>query len=333
MSRISIIGAGAWGTALSIVLAGRGHAVRLWVYETDLYQRLLQTRDNDVFLPGFHLPPNVVPANALAEALDDAEIVLTVTPSHVCRAVCRQMLDHLRPEMLFVSATKGLEADTLLRMSQVIREVVGRRFTPRLAALSGPTFAREIARGAPAAVVIASPDADLARHLQAEFSGPTLRLYASSDMTGVELGGSLKNIIAIGAGVCDGLALGSNALAALITRGLAEIARLAATCGARGETLAGLAGLGDLVLTCTGTLSRNRTLGVELAKGRSLAEIQAATPTVAEGVKTTQAAIRLAAQTGVEMPITEQMDAMLHHGRSPREAIRTLMERSLKPEF
>lgn len=333
MSRISIIGAGAWGTALSIVLAGRGHAVRLWVYENDLYQRLLRTRENDVFLPGFHLPDNVVPSNALGDALDSAEIVLTVTPSHVCRTVYRQMLDHLRPDMLFVSATKGLEADTLMRMSEVICNVAGERFTPRLAVLSGPTFAREIARGAPAAVVIASADPGLARHLQAEFSGPTLRLYASSDMTGVELGGSLKNIIAIGAGVCDGLNLGSNALAALITRGLAEITRLATACGAEASTLGGLAGLGDLVLTCTGTLSRNRTLGVELAKGRSLAEIQAGTPTVAEGVKTTSAAIRLAAQRHVEMPITEQMDAMLHHGRSPRQAIRTLMERSLKSEF
>jgi len=333
LSRISIIGAGGWGTALAIVLAGRGHSVKLWVYEADLFKRLQGTRENDVFLPGFRLPDAVCPFHDLDEALDGAEIVLTVTPSHVCRGIYRQMLLHLRPEMLFVSATKGLESDSLMRMSQVIRDVVGERFEPRLAVLSGPTFAREIARGDPAAVVIASTDQDLARRIQNDFSGPTLRLYSNGDVIGVELGAALKNIIAIGAGVCDGLKLGSNTLAALITRGLAEITRLTCACGGRAETLAGLAGLGDLVLTCTGALSRNRSVGVELAKGRRLEEIVSSMRMVAEGIKTTSAAIRLAARMRIEMPIAEQMDAMLNHGRPPRQAIRYLMERSLKTEF
>jgi glycerol-3-phosphate dehydrogenase (NAD(P)+) len=234
--------------------------------------------------------------------------------------------------MRFVSATKGLEQGTLLRMSEVAREVIAKRFQPRIAVLSGPTFAREVAAGEPTAVVIASEDGELAASIQRDFSGPAFRLYASDDPAGVEIGAALKNIIAIGAGICEGLGLGSNTLAALITRGLAEITRLAIALGGRPRTLAGLAGLGDLVLTCNGALSRNRSVGVELAKGRKLEEIVSSMKMIAEGVETTTAAVDLARKLQVDMPITEQMGAILEGRISPRQAIRELMERSLKAE-
>ncbi len=253
-------------------------------------------------------------------------------PSHHARQLFSEMLPYLRPSMLLVSATKGLEEGTLLRISEVIREVVGERFEPRVAVLSGPTFAREVARGEPAAVVVASTDLNLAKTLQSAFSGPTLRLYTNTDMIGVELGAALKNVVAIGAGVCHGLDLGNNTMAALITRGLAEITRLAVAMGGKPRTLAGLAGLGDLVLTCTGNLSRNRTVGMKLARGHHLDEILASTQMVAEGVRTTYAAIELARRCNVEMPITQQMYEMLRHGKPPRDAVRELMERSLKRE-
>jgi glycerol-3-phosphate dehydrogenase (NAD(P)+) len=242
------------------------------------------------------------------------------------------MLPHLRDSMRFVSATKGIENRTLLRMSQVIEEVVAPVFTPRVAALSGPTFAREIANGEPAALVISSRHAELAREIQHAFYGPAFRLYTNDDPVGVELGAALKNVIAIGAGVCAGLNLGSNTIAALITRGLAEITRLAVASGGKPLTLAGLAGLGDLVLTCTGDLSRNRRVGIELGKGRTLSEIVASTAMIAEGVHTTRAAYDLARKLSIEMPIIEQMYAILEQGKPPREAIRELMERSLKSE-
>lgn len=330
--RLSIIGGGSWGTALAIVLAPRFPQVRLWVYERDLALRMQRVRENDLYLPGFNLPANVSVTSRLDEALDGAEIVLGVMPSHHARRLYLEMLPYLEPSVLLVSATKGLEEGSLLRMSQVIAEVVSERFEPRVAVLSGPTFAREVARGEPAAVVIASPDHELACLVQAAFSGPTFRLYTNSDIIGVELGGALKNIVAIGAGVCHGLGLGSNTLAALISRGLAEITRLAVAMGAEARTLAGLAGLGDLVLTSTGDLSRNRTVGLKLARGHRLDEILSSMHMVAEGVRTTYAAVELAARCGVEMPITQEMFQMLRHGKSPREAIRALMERSLKSE-
>ena len=266
---VAIIGAGSWGTALAIVLAPRFERIRLWAHESDLVERMLSTRVNDVFLPGFTLPLNVEPTTGLAHALEDAGIVIGVMPSRFARPLYRQMLPHLDSEMRFVSATKGLEQGTLLRMSEVARQVIGEKFEPRVTVLSGPTFAREVARGEPTAVVIASPDRELAASIQREFSGPTFRLYVNDDPVGVELGAALKNIIAIGAGICDGLGLGSNAMAALITRGLAEITRLAIALGGRPRTLSGLAGLGDLVLTCNGDLSRNRMVGIELARGES----------------------------------------------------------------
>lgn len=332
MRNLSIIGAGSWGTALAIALAPRFPRLRLWVYESDLALRICQTRVNDVYLPGFQIPTHVEFTDSLAEALDGAGIVLSVVPSHLTRSLYQQMLPHLTADMVFVSATKGLENNTLLRMSEVIGEVVGASFTPRVAVVSGPTFAREVADGEPTALVAASADPAVAAAIQAAFSGPSFRLYTSSDTIGVEIGGSIKNVVAIGAGVLHGIGLGHNAMAALITRGLAEMTRLAVAMGGKPQTLAGLAGLGDLVLTCNGDLSRNRTVGVELAKGRNLEEIVASMRMVAEGVKTTNAAVELAHRHAIEMPIAAQMYQMLHHGISPREAIRNLMERSLKDE-
>lgn len=292
---------------------------------------MTETRENDVYLPGFVLPPNVDTTADFAHCLDGAEAVLGVMPSHLARDLYRQMLPWLTPEMLFVSATKGLENGTLLRVSEVIREVVADRFPARTGVLSGPTFAREVAAGSPTALVIASEDKELSRSVQNWFSGPAFRIYTSCDPVGVEIGGSLKNVIAIGAGVCSGLGLGHNTLAALITRGLVEMTRLALAMGSPG-TLSGLAGLGDLILTCTGELSRNRQVGLELARGRAISDIVSSMRMVAEGIKTTAAAAKLASRYGVDVPIIEQMDAMLNGGRSPGAALRHLMERSLKEE-
>ena len=336
MSRVAVIGAGAWGTGLSIVLGrGGGHQVTLWAHEKEVRESILARRVNELFLPEQSIPETVSPTGSLQEALHEAEIVVSVMPSQHCRNLFQQMRPHLKPGMLFVSATKGLEENSLRRMTEVISEVVasGNGFSPRIAALSGPSFAKEVARGDPTAITVASQDADLAETVQREFSDPRFRVYTNDDVTGVELGGALKNVIAIAAGVCDGLGLGHNSVAALITRGLAEMTRLAVACGGRRETMAGLAGLGDLVLTCTGGLSRNRSVGVELGCGRKLSEIIAGMHgAVAEGVFTTQAAIGLARARGVEMPITEQMDAILHHAKPPADAIRDLMARSGKSE-
>jgi glycerol-3-phosphate dehydrogenase (NAD(P)+) len=332
LNNLAIIGAGSWGTALAVVLAPRFPRIRLWVYEKDLAKRIAGSRENDTYLPGLSIPNHVEITSELATALEDAEVVLSVMPSHLVREMYRQMLPFLRESMLFVSATKGLENKSLLRMSELIREVVGTAFSPRLAVISGPTFAREVASFEPTALVVASETQQVAEQIQAAFSGPSFRLYVSTDVVGVEIGGSIKNVVAIGSGVLHGMGMGHNATAALITRGLAEITRLAVAMGGKPLTLAGLAGLGDLVLTCTGDLSRNRTVGVELAHGRKLQEIVDSMRMVAEGIKTTNAAAELAVRHGVEMPISEQMFQMLHFGVSPREAIRRLMERSLKGE-
>jgi len=329
LKNLLIIGGGSWGTALAIVLAPRFSQVTLWVYEADLAERMASTRINDVYLPDFSIPTNVDITSELNEAVDGAEIVLSVMPSHLARGVYQQMVPLLNDRMIFVSATKGLENHSLLRISEVIREVAG---THRVAVISGPSFAREVARFEPTAVVAASAEPGLAETIQGAFSGPTFRVYTSSDPIGVEIGGSIKNVVAIGAGVLHGMGLGHNAMAALITRGLAEMTRLAVAMGGKPQTLAGLAGLGDLVLTCTGDLSRNRTVGVELARGRKLDEIVNSMKMVAEGVKTTDAAVDLAERYSVEMPIAGQMHRMLHAGTSPQEAIRSLMERSLKGE-
>jgi glycerol-3-phosphate dehydrogenase (NAD(P)+) len=336
MTDIAIIGAGAWGTALSIALGRKGsHRVRLWAHESDVCESISQRRVNEKFLPGQRIPDSVAPSNDLAQALNGASIVVSVMPSQHCRRLFEQMRPHLRPGTMIVSATKGLEENSLLRMSEIIIQVLkgASASTPRVAALSGPSFAVEVARGDPTAITIASHDDDLARTVQQEFSDPSFRVYTNSDVIGVELGGALKNIVAIAAGICDGLGLGHNSAAALITRGLAEMTRLAVACGGRAETMAGLAGLGDLVLTCTGGLSRNRSVGVELGRGRKLPEILAGMHgMVAEGIFTTTAAVGLAKSRGVEMPITEQMDAILHKHKSPREAIHELMTRTGKSE-
>ena len=332
MKHITIIGAGGWGTALSLTLANLGHAVRLWAYEEEVVESLRTRHENELFMPGVRLPESVIPTNDLAEALAGAEVVVTATPSHVCRTLYERMLPRLQPDMVFVSATKGLDTERLMRMSEVFRSVVGGSFRSQLTVLSGPSFAREVAQGHPTALVVASDEREAAQLIQSAFSSPALRLYTSGDVVGVELGGAVKNVIAIAAGVVEGLGLGHNPRAALITRGLAEMTRLACACGARRETLAGLAGMGDLVLTCTGHLSRNRTVGVELGQGRKLAEIIGPMRMVAEGVKTTAATVALAARHAIEMPITQQVHRILEGQVSPREAIRELMERTLKEE-
>jgi glycerol-3-phosphate dehydrogenase (NAD(P)+) len=332
MKQLAIIGGGSWGTALAIVLAQRCERVRLWVKEDDLAARLQSSRVNDVFLPGFPLPDNVAVSARLEDVLPATDVVLGVMPSKYARRVYTAMLPLLDPAMCFVSATKGLEQGTRLRVSEVVREVLSPRFAPRVAVMSGPTFAREVASGTPTALVIASEDAALARSIQHDFAGPSFRLYTNNDPIGVEVAAALKNVIAIAAGICHGLNLGHNAIAALITRGLAELRRLACAMGGNPHTLAGLAGLGDLVLTCTGELSRNRHVGIELARGRSLADIVGSMTMVAEGVDTTAAAVELAARHGVDLPITFQMDRILRGEGSPREAIRELMERTLKDE-
>ena len=337
MSRVAVIGAGAWGTGLAIVLGRKGsHTVKLWAHEAEVRDSIASSRTNAHFLPGCSIPQSISVTGDLQKAIHDAEMVVSVMPSQHCRNLFQEMCPHLRPNMLFVSATKGLEESSLLRMTEVISSVVASDagFQPRVGALSGPSFAREVARGDPTAITIASRDAKLADTVQHEFSDPSFRLYTNSDVIGVELGGALKNIIAIAAGVCDGLNLGHNSIAALITRGLAEITRLAIACGGRPETMAGLAGLGDLVLTCTGGLSRNRSVGVELGKGRKLTDIISDMHgAVAEGVFCTTAAVGLAKQHSVEMPITQQMDAILHQNKPPREAIHELMTRSARSEI
>jgi glycerol-3-phosphate dehydrogenase (NAD(P)+) len=332
MSALAIVGAGSWGTALAIILAPRFERTRLWAHEKDLAARMADSRENALFLPGFPLPGSVEPLSDLGAALDGASIVIGVMPSRFARRLYGEMLPHINPGMHFVSATKGIEQGSLMRMSQVIRETLAAKFEPRVAVLSGPTFAKEVARGEPAAVVVSSEDYDLALSLQRAFSGPSFRLYTNGDPVGVELGAALKNVIAIAAGVCQGLGLGNNSIAALITRGLAEITRLAVALGGRPETLAGLAGMGDLVLTCTGDLSRNRAVGIELARGRPLIEITSSMAMIAEGVETTAAAVDLARKFRVDMPISEQVHSILNGGRAPREAIWDLMHRSLKDE-
>jgi glycerol-3-phosphate dehydrogenase (NAD(P)+) len=326
---LAIIGAGSWGTALSIVLAPKFERVRLWVHEEDLAARMNATRENDVYLKGFKLAQNVDVLTDLGAAVDRAGVVVGVMPSRHARGLYSRMLPHLEDSMIFVSATKGIENGTLLRMSEVIAEVTG---MPKIAILSGPTFAREVASGEPAAIVVAALDPKVATEVQTAFSGPSLRLYTNQDPIGVEVGAALKNVIAIGAGVCKGLGLGNNTIAALITRGLAEISRLAVAMGGEPKTLAGLAGLGDLVLTCSGELSRNRQVGLELARGRTIEDITGSMAMVAEGVETCAAAVGLGAKFGVDLPIIQQMHAVIHHGKSPREALRDLMERTLKGE-
>ncbi|HYL84409.1 MAG TPA: NAD(P)H-dependent glycerol-3-phosphate dehydrogenase [Candidatus Angelobacter sp.] len=340
MTKIAILGAGSWGTALSVVLSGArtAHDISLWVNNAELAETLTRDRQNITYLPGVPLPGEIRFSHLLPEALKGAQIVVGVIPSTYAREVYSQALPNITPEMVFVSATKGLEPATHLRISTVVAQILARggdemqAASQKIAVLSGPSFAAEAARGQPTAVVLAAENAQLASRLQEEFSGPSFRLYTNDDVLGVELAGAMKNVIAIAAGACQGLGLGSNPLAALITRGLAEMTRLAVALGARRETLSGLAGLGDLVLTCTGALSRNRHVGIELGKGQGLPEILAGMRMVAEGVDTAAPLLALAREHGIELPITEQVDAILHRGKAPKEAIREIMDRPLKRE-
>ncbi len=335
MSEIAIIGGGAWGTGLAIVLGRQGtHRVRLWAHEPDVCDSISRRHVNERFLPGQKVPNSVSASNDLATVLDGAHIIVSVMPSQHCRGLFERMRPFISPEARIVSATKGLEEGSLSRMTEVISDALKEERGITIGALSGPSFAQEVARGDPTAITIASSSADLLRTIQQEFSDASFRVYTNTDVVGVELGGSLKNIIAIAAGICDGLGLGHNSVAALITRGLAEMTRLVVACGGRAETMAGLAGLGDLVLTCTGGLSRNRSVGVELGRGKKLPEIIAGMHgMVAEGVFTTTAAVGLAKARDVEMPISEQMHAILHQGKTVREAIQELMSRTGKSEI
>jgi glycerol-3-phosphate dehydrogenase (NAD(P)+) len=334
VTKIAILGGGSWGTALAIVLSRSrsAHEISVWVHDAALAETMARTRENATYLPGRKLPAGVQVTHEMKDALSNVDIVLGVMPSANARGVYAQALPDLSAKAVFVSATKGLEPSTHLRMSEIIAQIVFRSFSPRVAVLSGPSFAAEAARGDPTALVVASHEAGLASELQEEFAAPGFRLYTNDDVLGVELAGAMKNVIALAAGACQGVGLGHNSLAALITRGLAEMTRLAAALGARPETLSGLAGLGDLVLTCTGALSRNRSVGIELGKGRPLGEILAGMRMVAEGVGTTAALLALAREAGIELPITEQVDAILNQGKSPRDAVRDIMERPLRRE-
>jgi glycerol-3-phosphate dehydrogenase (NAD(P)+) len=330
MSRIAVLGAGSWGTALAIHLARAGRPVRLWARDEALAAEMAATRNNPRYLSGVSLPAGVEPTACIDVALSEAQFVVVAVPSHGLRSVVRLAAASIAPQTIVVSATKGLETESLRRMSQVIEEETMARFP--IVVLSGPSFAAEVAAGLPAAVLAASSDQPAAAKVQEQFRGRGLRLYASDDVAGVEIGGALKNVIAIAAGVVEGLGLGHNAMAALITRGLAEISRLSCAEGGRRDTLAGLSGLGDLVVTCTGDLSRNRHVGLELGRGRPLAEILAQMHMVAEGVRTTGAALALGARHGLELPITAQMSAVLDGRTSPLEAVEILMGRRQRAE-
>jgi glycerol-3-phosphate dehydrogenase (NAD(P)+) len=333
MSRIAILGGGSWGTSLAILFSRNreGHQIALWVHDAELARAMRDKRENATYLPGQTLGPAVSVHSEIAATIDGAEIVVGAMPSAHARQVYRAAATALPGNVSIVSATKGLEPASQARMSEVIAQVIP-PLAARIAVLSGPSFALEAARGEPTAVVLACEDEATAKMLQEKLGGPTLRLYTNSDVLGVELAAAMKNVIAIAAGACQGLGLGANTLAALITRGLAEMTRLAVALGAKQETLSGLAGLGDLVLTCTGALSRNRHVGLELGKGRSPKEILTGMKMVAEGVGTAPALLRLARESHIDLPITEQVNAILHESKAPAAAIREIMDRPQKRE-
>ena len=330
MRHIAVLGAGGWGTALAIHLGRLGKPVRLWGRDPVLVARLRKERTNSTYLPGAMLPSSVAPTASLEEALGAADCVVSAVPSHGTRDLLCRVALLLRPDVTIVSATKGFELGTLNRMSEVIEQELGA--SRPLAVLSGPSFASELARGAPTLVLVASRRAEVAAAVQEEFRAPYFRLYASDDVTGVEVGAAMKNVIAIAAGVVEGLGLGPNALAALITRGLAEISRLACALGGRRETVTGLSGLGDLILTCTGGLSRNRQVGVEIGRGRRLTDILGSMQTVSEGVKTTEAALELGRRHQVDLPISTKMGAVLAGRIQAKLAVEELMLRRQRPE-
>ena len=330
MSTVAVLGAGAWGTALADLLARHGHTVRIWAREPEVVASITTGHVNAMFLADCPLAPALTATGDVVAAVRGAEVVVSAAPSHAVRAVITSAAPAIANDALVVSVSKGLEPERLDRMSQVITEVLGER--ARVAVVSGPSFALEVYQRHPTLVVAAARDEAVARDAQRTFRSPYFRVYTNTDVVGVELGGALKNVIALAAGVVDGLGFGNNTRAALITRGLAEITRLGVAMGANPLTFAGLAGMGDLILTATGALSRNRTLGIELGKGKSLAESQRGRHTVAEGVNTARTAVALAERHGVEMPISREMAAVLFDGKPPRQALADLMERELKPE-
>jgi glycerol-3-phosphate dehydrogenase (NAD(P)+) len=333
MTRIAIIGAGSWGTALAVVAARAGHDVRLWSRDAEVVTSIKKHRINPRYLTSTHIPDSVSATNDIGESLREATLVLLATPSHAARELLGVMSGSFQKSSIIISVAKGIEIDTGKRISEVVNEVLGEEFAARFVCLSGPSFAKEVIENHPTAIVAASHNEEAARMVQAELSFENLRIYTNTDVVGTEFGGSLKNVIAIAAGMTSGLGYGSNSLAALITRGLAEITRLAISQGGQLETLMGLAGLGDLVLTCTGTLSRNRFVGEELGKGRALEEITSRLNEVAEGIRTTRAVKRLAERAGIEMPITNEVDAVLYGGKSARDAVSELMSRPLRREM
>jgi len=329
---IGVVGAGAWGTALAKTLAEKGEQVTLWCHGDACYQDIIEHRENRIYLAGVTLPQHIKATQSLAVAVAHKHLVICAVPSHAVREVFSEAAGLIEPQTLLLCGTKGLEEFRLLTMGDLFVEIFGESYKERLAFLSGPTFAVEVARGLPAAVTVAARAEALAKTIQEFVSAPHLRVYTSTDVTGVQMGGVVKNVIAIAAGISDGLGLGQNARAALITRGLAEMTRLATRMGADPMTLAGLPGLGDLVLTCSGDLSRNRNVGLQIARGKSLREITGSTRSVAEGVRNTRSLHSLARRLRVDMPIVEQMFAVLYDGKKPSEAVRDLMQRSLKPE-
>jgi len=329
---ITIIGAGSWGTALAINFARLNHSIKLWVHGKDTYEILKETRENKIYLPSFKLQDNIHLENDITDSIKNSELIIISVPSKYFRNVIKEIKKDIPSNAFILSATKGIEADGYKRMSEVIKEELEIAHE-RIGVLSGPSFAQEVALGYPTAIVIASENLNIAAFLQKELSSNSLRIYRNDDITGVELGGSLKNIIAIAAGIITGIGFGNNTIAALITRGLAEMTRLAKSMNAKPETLFGLSGLGDLVLTCTSSLSRNKTLGIRLGKGEKLNNILKSMRMIAEGVYTTQAAINLKNKFKIEMPIVEQVYKILYEDKEPSQAIEELMQRSLKDEF
>ena len=333
MKHAAVLGAGAWGTALAKLLSDKGDAVVLYARRPELASQVARTRMNDRYLPGVRLPDRLEVTSDLERAVTGADLVLLVVPSHAVRGVMVAIAPFLPVPAPIVSATKGIENDSLMLMREVIVDVLGSTAGDRVAALSGPSFAREVAVGLPAAIVVASSSPEVAYEVQQRFAGERLRVYTSDDPVGVEVGGALKNVIAIAAGASEGLGYGHNARAALVTRGLAEMVRLSMAKGGNALTLAGLAGLGDLVLTCTGELSRNRTVGLELGRGRALSDALEGLGHVAEGVRTAKSAYDLGRRFGVDMPITTEVYQVLYEGKSPKQAVSDLLARANRPEF
>jgi glycerol-3-phosphate dehydrogenase (NAD(P)+) len=329
---IGIIGAGGWGTALACLLGHKGERITLWCHGAQSFNEIQESRENRSYLPGILLPPSVGVTRSLEEAVTERTIVLCVVPSHAVRQIMTQAAPHVASSALIVCGTKGLEEETLKTMGEVLTDIFGAVGADRQAFLSGPTFALEVAQGLPAAVTVAAYCENTARKIQGVFSAQSLRVYTSQDVIGVQMGGVIKNVIAIAAGISDGLGLGQNARAALITRGVAEMTRLTVKMGADPSTLAGLPGVGDLILTCTGGLSRNRQVGLQIAEGRTVAEITAGSRMVAEGIRNARSVYFLAQRVGVEMPIVEQMYRIMHQDKKPSDGVRELMQRSLKAE-